>query len=78
MEIIVDTESTSEGSSGGGSIVKVNVARNGFGGDSLRGVGPSCVGERGKRGGGGGRVVVEADVAFVGTDAKLVYDRHVS
>lgn len=78
VEVIVDSESASERGSSDGTIIKMYITGDGFRGDTKIGVGPRSVREGGDRGGGVGRVIVEANAAFISSNAKFVDDGHVS
>ena len=78
MEVVVDTESTGEGWCGDCAVIIMDIAWDRICCDGLRGVVPSSVCEGGRRDGGGRRMVVEADAAFVCTHTEFVDDGHVA
>ena len=74
VEVIVDAKSACEGGCGDGIVIKMDITRDGFDGDSEARMGPGSIGERGEGSGGGTGMVVDLNVAFVCTNAKFVDD----
>ena len=78
VEIIIDAKCVGEGGSSYGIIIEMNIAGDGFSGDSEAGVRPCCVCEGRNKGGGGDGMIVEANAAFIGMNAEFVYNGHVA
>ena len=78
VEVIVDAKGVGEGGCGDCIIIKVDITRDRLCGYSEARMGPGSVCEGGKRGGGGRRVIVQVNAAFIGTNAKFIDYGHMS
>ena len=75
-EVMIDTKVPMKSRSGHGIVRVVGLGGNGGSRDSLGGVNPGSVSERGE--GGGTRRVVNANAAFVSANTKFMDNRHIA